>query len=327
MRPPLRHRRLLPACALVLALAGCGGNEDTLRSNSHATSTITRLFWIVFGFSAFGFGVVCLLLFLGWWRRAQPSLPGGHGERAATGVVIGAGVALPIVLLIALFVYSDLFAIQATSAPAKGSTQLTIDVTGHQFWWEVRYPGSRAVTANEIHIPVQTRVEIVARTADVIHSFWIPELNRKMDMIPGQSNTLLLDARRPGTFAGHCSEFCGLQHAHMVAIVVAQPRAAFERWLARNARPAASSSTVFMQAGCGNCHTIRGTAAHGTVGPDLTHVASRTTLAAALIPNDRAHLEQWIRDPQGMKPGSRMPNLELPNSEWQSLARYLETLR
>jgi len=321
------NRRLLPPCALVLALAGCGGDENTLHSASHAESTITHLFWIVFGFCAFGFGVVCVLLFLGWWRRNEPSLPGGHGERAATGVVIGAGVALPIVLLVALFVYSDLFATKATGAPVKGSTQLTIDVTGHQFWWEVRYPGTTVVTANEIHIPVNTRVEIVARTADVIHSFWIPELNRKMDMIPGQSNPLLLDARTPGTYAGHCSEFCGLQHAHMVAIVIAQPRAAFSRWLAHNAQSSSAVSPVFIQAGCGNCHTIRGTAARGTVGPDLTHVASRSTIAAALIPNDPANLAHWIRDPQDVKPGSRMPNLDLPDAEWQALNGYLERLR
>jgi cytochrome c oxidase subunit II len=322
-----RQRRLLPVCALVLALAGCGGNENTLAPESHAESSITHLFWIVFGFCAFGFGVICLLLFLGWWRRAQPSLPGGGGERAATGVVIGAGVVLPIVLLIALFVYSDLFAMKATGAPAKGSTQLTVDVTGHQWWWEVTYPGSTAVTANEIHIPVNTRVAVVARTADVIHSFWIPQLNRKIDMIPGQSNEVLLDARKPGTYAGHCSEFCGLQHAHMVVLVIAQSRAAFDRWLAHNAKPASSPNATFMRAGCGDCHQIRGTSARGHEGPDLTHVASRTSLAAVRIPNDPAHLAQWIRDPQALKPGSKMPNLALPNRDWQALARYLESLR
>jgi cytochrome c oxidase subunit II len=322
-----RQRRLLPVCALVLALTGCGGNENTLAPESHAESSITHLFWVVFGFCAFGFGVVCVLLFLGWLRRAQPSLPGGGGERAATGIVIGAGVALPIVLLVALFVYSDLFAMKATGAPAKGSTELTVDVIGHQWWWEVRYPGSTAVTANEIHIPVNTRVAVVARTADVIHSFWIPQLNRKIDMIPGQSNEVLLDARKPGTYAGHCSEFCGLQHAHMVVLVIAQSRTAFDRWLGRNAKPASSSSATFMRAGCGNCHQIRGTSAHGRQGPDLTHVASRTSLAAVRIPNDPAHLAEWIRDPQGLKPGSKMPNLALPNRDWQALARYLESLR
>jgi cytochrome c oxidase subunit 2 len=321
----------LTACGLVLALSGCGGNENTLDPHSHAETAITHLFWIVFGFSCFGFGVVCVLLFLGWWRRSEPSLPGGGGERAATGVVIGAGVALPIVLLVALFVYGDLFTTKATGAPASSSAQMTIYVTGHQFWWEVRYGNSAAVTANEIHVPVHTRVAIVTATADVIHSFWVPELNRKMDMIPGQTGRVLIDANRPGVYAGHCSEFCGLQHAHMVVLVIAQPRDAFDRWLARNARPAAVTAgpgaDAFMRDGCADCHQIRGTDAHGRVGPDLTHFASRTSIAAARIPNDPAHLDEWLRDPQGVKPGSKMPNLQLPNRDWHELEQYLESLR
>jgi cytochrome c oxidase subunit 2 len=288
---------------------------------------ITHVFWVVLGFSAFGFGVVCVLLFLGWARRNRPNLPGGGGERAATGVIIGAGVALPIVLLVALFVYADLFAMKATGAPAKGSAQMTIDVVGHQWWWEVRYRGSTAVTANEIHVPVHTRVAIVATTDDVIHSFWIPELNRKIDMIPGQSNSVLIDADQPGTYAGHCAEFCGLQHAHMVVLVIAQRRAAFERWLAHNAAPATATNATFVHAGCGSCHQIRGTNAHGDVGPDLTHFASRRTLGSVRLPNDPAHVLSWIRDPQGAKPGAKMPNLALPPSDWPKLVRYLESLR
>jgi cytochrome c oxidase subunit 2 len=318
---------LLALAALVLLLAGCGGNENTLAPESHAESSITQLFWVVFGFSAFGFGVVCVLLFLGWWRRNQPSLPGGGGERAATRVVIGAGVALPIVLLVALFVYADLFTMKATGAPPKGSEQLTIDVTGHQFWWEVHYRGTTAVTANEIHVPVNTRVAIVTHTADVIHSFWIPQLNRKMDMIPGQENRVLIDARKPGTYAGHCSEFCGLQHAHMVVLVIAQPRAAFRQWLAREAKPASATSSVFMKDGCGGCHQVRGTKAHGRVGPDLTHFASRRTLGAVRLTNTPANVAHWIRDPQGVKPGNKMPNLDLPQQDWQALDHYLRTLR
>jgi cytochrome c oxidase subunit II len=327
MTRPTRHRSLLPACALVLALGGCGGDQNTLDPHSHAQSTITTLFWVVFAFSAFGFAVICGLLLLGWLRRSTPSLPGGGGERAATRVVLGAGVALPIVLLAALFVYSDLFAMDATSAPAPGSTALTIEVTGHQWWWEVRYRGSGVVTANELHVPVRTRVAIVARTADVIHSFWIPELNRKVDMIPGRSNRVLIDALEPGVYAGHCAEFCGLQHAHMVVLVIAQPRAAFDRWLARNARPASSTNATFTRDGCGDCHQVRGTSAHGRVGPDLTHFASRLTLGAGRLPNDPQHAAAWIRDPQGFKPGNRMPNLGLRERDWRALDRYLESLR
>ena len=331
MRSSLRARRLLPGFVLVLALAGCGGNEDTLAPRSHAENEITHLFWVVFAGCAIGFGIIAVLLFLGWWRRASPTLPGGGGERAATGVVIGAGVALPVVLLVALFVYSDMYVVKSTAAPAKGDAQLTIDVTGHQWWWDVRYEGSSAVTANEIHIPVHTRVEIVARTADVIHSFWIPQLNRKMDMIPGQSNRLLLDADEPGVYAGHCSEFCGLQHAHMVVLVIAQSRAAFDRWLAHNARPATPAASagkqVFLSQACADCHQIRGTDAHGTVGPDLTHFASRTTIAAVRVKNDPADLSEWLRHPQELKPGNKMPDLALSSTDWRALETYMESLR
>ncbi|HEY6961068.1 MAG TPA: cytochrome c oxidase subunit II [Gaiellaceae bacterium] len=328
MTPLSRHGRLLPALGLVVLLAGCGGNENTLDPHSRAEGKITQIFWVVFGFSAFGFGVVVFLLFLGWWRRSKETLPFGGGEKAATGLVVGAGVALPIVLLVALFVYADLFAMKATGAPPRGSAQLTIDVTGHQFWWEVRYEGTSAVTANEIHVPTNTRVAIVTHTADVIHSFWIPELNRKMDMIPGQSNRVLIDATKPGVYAGHCAEFCGLQHAHMVVLVFAQPRAAFDRWLARESKPVSGSPPPeFTTKGCADCHQVRGTQAKGHVGPDLTHFASRTTLGAARLTNTRTNVAEWLRDPQGVKPGNKMPDLGLSNADVQTLTSYLESLR
>jgi cytochrome c oxidase subunit 2 len=326
-----RLRHGVSLATLVLLLAGCGGNENTLDAHSHAEGKITEIFWVVFGFSAFGFGVIVFLLFLGWWRRSKDTLPFGGGEKAATGIVIGAGVALPIVLLCALFVYADLFAMRATGAPPKGSAQLTIDVTGHQFWWEVAYRGTTAVTANEIHVPVHTRVAIVTHTDDVIHSFWIPELNRKMDMIPGQANRVLIDADRPGVYAGHCAEFCGLQHAHMVVLLIAQTRPAFARWLAREAKPAAAGggrgAQLFQTLACASCHQIRGTPARAHVGPDLTHFASRSTLGAVRLTNTPPNLRRWLRDPQGVKPGNKMPNLALTNAQWDALQQYMESLR
>jgi cytochrome c oxidase subunit 2 len=330
MTPP-RFRRLLPACALVLALSGCGGNQNTLHAVSHPEHEITNVFWVVFGFSCFGFGVIVFLLFLGWWRREKPNLPRGGGERAATGVVLGMGIALPIALLAALFIWSDVFVTQATSAPAKGSTAMTIHVIGHQWWWEVRYDGTDVVTANEIHIPVKTRVDVELSTADVIHSFWIPELNRKTDMIPGVDNRQLLIANKPGVYRGQCSEFCGVQHAHMAVEVIAQTRAAYDAWLAHQEQPAAASSLpgaqIFQQQACSGCHQIRGTPAHGDVGPDLTHFASRSTIAALTVPNTPANLLQWIEHPQQVKPGNLMPDLALPSVDWTALERYLETLR
>jgi cytochrome c oxidase subunit 2 len=222
-----------------------------------------------------------------------------------------------------------------TSPPDPRSTAITIDVIGHQWWWEVRYPGSDAVTANEIHIPVDTRVNLVATTADVIHSFWVPALNRKIDMIPGRQNRILLYASRPGVYRGQCSQYCGLQHANMAMYVFAQRPAAYRSWLAGMASPASSSTTgaaqtgqrLFMSSQCASCHTIAGTQAQGTVGPNLSHLASRTTLAAVTIRNTPAELEAWIANPQAIKPGTRMPDLGLPRSEVAEIAAYLETLR
>jgi cytochrome c oxidase subunit 2 len=313
---------------LSLALSGCGGNQNTLAPASHPQHEITTVFWVVFGASVVGFGVVVWLLFLGWWRRTKASLPGGVGEAGATRLLIAVGVALPISLLTALFIWSDLFVMNSTAAPKKGSTAMTIRVIGHEWWWEVRYEGSRAVTANEIHIPTHTRVDVVGTTGDVIHSFWVPELNRKIDLIPGRENHVLLESDRAGTFRGQCSEFCGLQHAHMAVLVIAQARAAFDRWLAAESRDASQQPPdAFARGSCDDCHSIRGTDAHGDVGPDLTHVESRRTLAALTIQNTPANLAHWIRDPQHVKPGNVMPDLHLSDADWRALTTYLRTLR
>jgi cytochrome c oxidase subunit II len=319
-------RATLLGLPLVLALAGCGGNQNTLDPAGHPERSISNLFWVMFGVAIVGFGLIVFLLFLGWVRRAQPNLPGGRGEAAATRIVLGFGVALPIVLLSALFIWSDFFVMRSTAAPARGSTPLTIHVIGHQWWWEVRYDNSTAVTANEIHIPVGTRVGVVLTTADVIHSFWVPELNRKVDMIPGTENRLLLIADHPGVYRGQCAEFCGLQHANMAVEVVAQPKAQFDAWLAHNEQPAAHGSQLFAQ-NCSGCHAIRGTSSRATVGPDLTHFASRRTIAAATFANTPQNLREWLRDPQHVKPGNRMPNLRLSDADWAALQRYVDSLR
>jgi cytochrome c oxidase subunit 2 len=318
-------RAVLVGAPFVLALAGCGGNQNTLDPAGRPERSITHLFWVMFGFSCVGFGLIVTLLFLGWARRDRPNLPGGRGERTATQLVLGLGVALPVALLVALFLWSDFFVLRSTAAPRQPAP-LTIRVIGHQWWWEVRYDGSRVVTANEIHIPVRTNVTAVVTTADVIHSFWVPELNRKVDMIPGAQNRLLLNADHAGVYRGQCAEFCGLQHAHMSVEVVAEPKAAFDAWLARNARPAAQDNALFTK-DCSGCHQVRGTAAHAAVGPDLTHFASRRTIAASTLPNTRANLRSWLRDPQHVKPGNRMPNLELSEAQWTALQRYVESLR
>lgn len=306
-----------------------------LDPHSHPERRIATLWWVMFAVAAVGFSIVVLLLFLGWVRRNRDRLPFGGGESAAVGMVVALGIAVPIVLLVSLFVYSDLFVLKSVAAPRRGSTQLTVKVIGRQWFWEVRYPGTKAVTANEIHIPVGTRVNLVGKTDDVIHSFWVPELNRKVDLVPGQTTRILLEADQPGTYRGQCAEYCGLQHAHMAMYVIAQPAAQFRTWLAHETKPArpqrGSPSPGFLafnaENACSGCHTVRGTNAHGDVGPDLTHVASRLTLAAGTIPNRPPDLFEWIRDPQHVKPGARMPNLDLSDTQFRQIATYVEGLK
>jgi cytochrome c oxidase subunit 2 len=327
----LRGTARFAALATLLLVAGCGGGrQNAVDPHSPASRDIAHLFWIMAAGSAVVFGVVAALLLFAFLRRRKQDVPQRtDGPRSAYAIVIGGGFVWPTLTLAALLGYS-MTTLAATSAPKRGSTQLTVQVTGHQWWWEVRYPGTKAVTANEIHIPVGERVQVVVGTADVIHSFWVPELNRKIDLIPGRTNTGLLLADRPGVYRGQCAEFCGLQHAHMSLIVVAQPPDRFRAWLAQQSGPAAQTgpgARLFAAASCAGCHTIRGTAADGDVGPDLTHLGSRETLAANTLPNTPERLREWILDPQHAKPGNRMPATGLGPQDVDELVRYLESLK
>ena len=326
------------ATPLVLLLAGCGSSENALAPKSHQAGDIANLFWWMMGVAWFGLALVCALLFFAWKRRHRRGIGEDvdepkPGEQTGWYLVVGAGVIMPIALIAALFFVSDVFVIRTTEAPAATSTRLTVLVIGHQFWWEARYPGTNAVTANEIHIPVRTNVRLEVQTADVIHSFSVPELNRHIDTIPGRTNAIDLYADAPGTYRGECVEFCGVQHAHMDLEIVAQPEAQFLAWLSDQSAPAASSGnampaglTVFLDK-CSSCHTIRGTPATSDVGPDLTHLASRTTLGAVTIPNTPAYLAGWITSSQSVKPGNQMPDIPLPPEQLRELVSYLETLR
>ena len=327
--------RAFPLAALTLALAGCGGNQNTLDPKGKPEHAISHLWWWTMTGAWIGFAVVCGLLFLGWLRRNRTELPFGGDEKAGTALVIALGIAVPVVVLSLLFFWSDIVVLRSTAAPARGSTRLTVRVIGHQWWWEVRYDGTKAVTANEIHIPTGVRVQVIGTTDDVIHSFWIPQLNRKIDLIPGRSNRLLLHADEAGRYEGQCAEFCGLQHAHMTATVVAEPPAAFRAWLANMAKPARPPATeeerrgrqVFLSEPCSSCHRLRGTPANGAIGPDLTHLRTRTMLAAGTIPNNPAGLAGWVADPQHVKPGNLMPAVQLGGSEFEALFAYLESLK
>jgi cytochrome c oxidase subunit 2 len=328
-------QRLVPPAGVLLLLTSCGSEQSTLDPVSKPARDIENLWWIMMTGGWIVFGGTVVFLVIGWVRRRERGWPLiGEREGFNVGLVVGFGLVVPLVVLSVLFVFANVHVIEATSAPKKGSTELTVRVTGHQWFWDVRYPGSEAVTANEIHIPVRTRVAVQVTTADVIHSFWVPRLNRKIDMVPGRRNEVLLYADEPGVYRGQCSEFCGLQHAHMGLLVVAESRAKFEAWLenagssrrAPTGAEARRGEDVFLAEACAGCHTIRGTEASGDIGPDLTHVGSRSTLAALTIPNRPDALAEWIRNPQHVKPGTKMPALGLGAEDVRALVAYLEGL-
>lgn len=253
-------------------------------------------------------------------------------------ILIG-GLAIPGVALSALFVVT-LLALGPFSGDAD-EADLELEVIAHRWWWEVNYvtagaPSEDFVTANEIHIPVGRRVGITLRSADVIHSFWVPRLHGKLDAIPGIENRLVLQADEPGTYHGQCAEYCGGQHAFMHFLIVAQAEEEYEAWAARQRQPAvtpqdpvlARGLAAFEQHACSSCHRVRGTEARGTNGPDLTHFGSRMTIGAGIMPNNRPRLQAWIVDAQAIKPGINMPTLtEFDGPTIDALASYLESLQ
>jgi cytochrome c oxidase subunit 2 len=323
-----------------LTLAGCGGSQSTLDPASPASKDISTLWWVMFVGSVVVFGVVLALVVIGVLQRRSES-PGPLAHLGAPFVAVS-GVVIPAIVLVVLFGLT--LATLPDTSPASSSTiagaraaqaQVVVDVTGRQWFWDVEYPGAGVRTANEIHIPVGVPVDIRVRTADVIHSLWVPRLNRKIDMIPGRTNDVVFQADHAGAYRGQCAEFCGLQHAHMSLWVFAEPRARFEAWLRAQAEPARQPQTfaeteglqAFLGSACVYCHRIAGTNASGTVGPDLTHIASRATLGAGTIPNTKGYLAGWILDPQHIKPGNKMPATDLSGAQLQVLLTYLESLR
>jgi cytochrome c oxidase subunit 2 len=273
-------------------------------------------------------------------RRAarNPEVPRpedvGHAKLSRA-VTIATGVT--VLILFASFVHSLTTGRAIASLPAKSA--LTIHVTGVQWWWDVEYvdtvPSRRVVTANEIHVPVGVPVQIIATAHDVIHSLWVPNLHGKKDLIPGHTTATWFQADTAGLYRGQCAEFCGHQHAKMALWVVAEPRDAFEKWydgqLQTPPQPtdslARAGQDVFLSKSCAMCHNIGGTLAGSHVGPDLTHLASRRSIAAGTLANTRANLRAWIRDPQKIKPGSRMPATGLSSADLDALVRYLESLK
>ena len=305
--------------------------QDMLNAAGPHAERIVELWWITLAICAVVFVAILVATGMALFKRRAPS-----GNRAHFAVAAAVGVStIGLVTLIFLSFVTD-----RALAVMPGDDPLKIQVTAQRWWWDARYedpqPARMFSTANELHIPVGRTVEITLKATDVIHSFWVPNLGGKKDLIPGRPAILRLRADKPGLYRGQCAEFCGQQHAKMALLVFARPPEEYEQWAAQQRASAPEPQTdeqklgreVFVTGTCAMCHTIKGTDANGRKAPDLTHLASRQTLAAGTLPNTRGHLARWIIDPHSIKPGVNMPShTTLGTSELQALLAYLGTLK
>jgi cytochrome c oxidase subunit II len=319
-------------------LCSCTGWQSSLNAQASQSEEIRRILVIFIAVAAVIWVSVMVLLSFGLVRRKRASerpldLHEGF-EHAAGAVILACGVATTLAVLVLSVVSYGAQRIVFANDPDP----VTVKITGHQWWWEVEYqadsPHLSFTTANEIRVPVGKPVTVQLESADVIHSFWVPSLTGKMDLITGQQNSLHFTAKTPGIYRGQCAEFCGAQHAHMAFTVRALPPDEYGRWRDHQNQGAPSPSDplgirgeqLFRGKGCALCHTIRGTLAGGQLGPDLTHIASRETIAAGTLPQNPGNLAAWISDPQHIKPGNLMPKMSLRSDEMIAILHYLEQL-
>ena len=332
-------------CLLALCLSSCGGIQNSINPAGPQADNLSRLWWLMFIVCSIVFVLVMIALLLALRKRTREPLaeatpilePPQEQERRKRNTVISA-VTITIIILF-VFLIASFSAGRSMTAELAHKNGLVVEVTGHQWWWEVRYQDVDAsnifTTANEIHIPVGVPVTFSLRGADVIHSFWVPNLSGKKDLIPGKINTIWFQADKPGVYRGQCAEYCGLQHAKMALWIVAEPQEQFNAWRQNQTQtsvPPASDSQkrgqqVFLSATCVMCHAINGTPAGSNVGPNLTHIASRNMIAAATMTNTRDHLAQWIKDSQSVKPGNKMPQNNFSDQDLQALLDYLQNLK
>jgi len=315
---------------MILLAAGIQSALEPAGAQAERIARLWDVFLVVLG-ATYVITIVVLLFAL---LRRHDSIV--TGEPASTrSIIIGAS-GLTAAILFALLV-SSIFTTRGIAEQPRNPIDLV--VTAHQWWWQFEYDSpdksQRITTANEITVPVGTPVRLQLRSPDVIHSLWVPNLHGKHDLIPGHDSTFIIEAGRPGVFRGQCAEFCGIQHAKMAFWVNALPRAEFDRWLTRQRKSSEIPSNgqqrkgqeVFMESPCPLCHTVAGTDASGKTGPDLTHFASRRSIAAGTLPNRRGYLAGWIIDPQHVKPGSQMPPMVLDQGKLEPLLDYMESLR
>ena len=330
-------------CLLALCFSSCGGIQNAINPAGPQAENLSRLWWLMFIVCSVVFVLVMIALLLALRKRVPESdttpvlEPPAEQERRKRNVVLSA-ISVTVIILF-VFLIASFSAGRSMTAELANKNGLSIELSGHQWWWEVRYNDVDAsnifTTANEIHIPVGVPVVFSLRSTDVIHSFWVPNLSSKKDLIPGKINTIWLQADKPGVYRGQCAEYCGLQHAKMALWVVAEPQEQFNAWRQNQTQtsiPPMSDSQkrgqqVFLSATCVMCHAINGTPAGSNIGPNLTHVASRNMIGAATMTNTREHLAQWIKDSQQFKPGNRMPQHNLAEADLQALLDYLQSLK
>lgn len=327
------------ALLLLLALAGCSGIQSPIAPTGDQADALHQLFLLMVVVCG---GVYALVMAgLGWalWRarkarRASAVDIGSVDRKLDRGVWVAVAV---IVTGLTVLIVGSFLADRALFA-TRGQNAMEVRVTGHQWWWRIEYrdpaSGRWIETANELHLPRGRTTRVLLGSADVIHSFWVPNVAGKLDMIPGRRNQLDLTPRREGWFRGQCAEFCGTQHAHMAFDVKVESPAAFDAWLAAQARAAAAPANAKAVQGaavfagtCAACHVVRGTAASGRAGPDLTHIAARRSIAAGTLPMSRGGLQGWIAQPQALKPGTSMPAVPLAPADADAVAHYLAGLR
>ncbi len=329
---------------LVVALAaGCSGDPPSmLDARAGEARRIAGVWWLMFALATIVYVVVAAFIVVAVVRgrretagqKAGPERPSerGDGPKDDTFIWFG-GIVAPVIILGVLAVVT----VNTTGVLRKQQQgELRIQVVGKRWWWDVRYPEDRVTTAAEIHIPVGRPVDIELTSDNVIHSFWVPQLAGKLDTIPGQVNHLRLRATEAGAFRGECAEYCGIQHAHMSLVVIAEPPVDFDRWMIRRrggaglaptSELAARGQVVFTREACAGCHTIRGTQATGTVGPDLSDFGSRRWIGSVTVANTAANLARWIADPESIKPGNLMPPTSLSSDDRDAIAAYLEGLK
>ncbi len=325
--------------ALMAAAGGVAETPSIFAPVSTPAFAIRELAYFVLGITAVIFIVVAGLTVYAIVRyRRRPGDDGREPPQVYGSAQIElAWTVVPFLIVVVLFLVTAryIFAIEGRR-PTPDALEITI--VGNQWWWEIRYPKLGVVTANEVHVPVSdpanpTPIFITLQSADVIHSFWIPQLAGKMDVIPNKTNRMWVEPRTPGTFVGQCAEYCGLQHAGMLLTVTVHPKEEFARWvaaqqaLARDEPAARAGRDLFASLACINCHTVRGSPANGVFGPDLTHLMSRSTLGAGVARNTPENLRAWVNDPASLKPGALMPAMKLSGEELDRLLAYLLTLR